>query len=953
MWYNVGVNLLYINKKGEETMKKFRKILVALVFGFMAFVGLTGCGKGDEIVGAQIVSGSIATTVARGGSVDTSRMKAQIRYKEADAKVVNANELEIVQAPDTSVVGETTMKLKYGDYEFTVKIRVVASEADVNSISLLESQLLKDFAANTKHNPNATELEKRDEFYDITQPHLVGDDNAFSFRINAAGRDSANRYVGDIEKVRTKISIAKEIGVNQYVALTDEEMARYIDTNGIDTENTTINFSQAAADEEMVFQVVVEAENKDLTAEENATKFTAVLHIIDGYNVYNATDLSIYDNANRHGVWTDKKAATGMAGKTTNAVILQDNITVTKDDVPAGYFWNAQTQGNEANYKLRMNKLKELEETDKDLLDGTLINDSGVGLYRRIVANGDVFRFEGNYFKLDLSQFPKAISENNIGTASDKVVSKKKSKAITSYISTFWNTTDTEEAPNAHLDISNPNTSVSYNNIRFYGNGSLNNEVENSGSIILMKNGYVNFNAYNTIQHNYYIGYFLEYGVREGMKNDQGQLIDQNHANTGTYIIDTCKGYNSYQDLFYGYGAEKVIIKNSEFIRAGGPAIVAAFHGNTEFEPNKRANWEMSSNFYIVESTVESEVVGTEAWFDNYGATSTVQQFVLLEDLFSGAAGIPASGKTIFTEGSTDAVKKLNILGIVYNANMKGISPAYSEGSIRVFDTQAEYDNFMAHGEAADSTYGLDNDKMYNGQFSQLFAGQSIYLESEGVGGYINQNVESNWDTTYFGMFQANALAGIVGQICTMSPELAQQLVAEGVVLPGADFMAKSLTEQKTILSGFVTGLKTFYTEAVNGALQAAAAAEQYAAAGQYELAQQYAAMAQSAKEMATNIGTAIMGVYAYGSRLDGYQMGAIKRAIFNIDPMTVLSDAANVTDGVGLDDFDPAKVADALIAQIASFENVSFSAGSHLNIYLPFGIGVTIGLTDVTPAQA
>ena len=46
-------------------------------------------------------------------------------------------------------------------------------------------------------------------------------------------------------------------------------------------------------------------------------------------------------------------------------------------------------------------------------------------------------------------------------------------------------------------------------------------------------------------------------------------------------------------------------------------------------------------------------------------------------------------------------------------------------------------------------------------------------------------------------MFQANALAGIIGQICAMAPELAQQLVAKGVVLPGADFMAKSLEEQK------------------------------------------------------------------------------------------------------------------------------------------------------------
>lgn len=875
-------------------MKRFRKILVALVFAFMAFVGLTGCGKGDEIVGAQIVSGSIATTVARGGSVDTSRMKAQIRYKEADTKVVNANELEIVQAPDTSVVGETTMKVRYGDYEFTVTIRVVASEADVNSISLLESQLIKDFTANTKHNPNATELEKRDEFYDITQPHLVGDDNAFDFRINAAGRDSANRYVGDIEKVRTNISIAKKDG-NQFVTLTDAEKEEYIDA--IDTENTRIDFSQAAADDEMVFQVVVEAVNKDLTAEENATKFTAVLHIIDGYNVYNATDLSIYDNDNRGGIWTDKKTATGMAGKTTNAVILQDNITVTKEDVPAGYFWDAKTQGDHSNYKVRMNKLKELEQTEEDLLDGTLINDATTGLYRRIIANGDEFRFEGNYFKIDLSQFPKAVSENTIATATDKVVSKKAGTAITSYMSTFWNSTDNEAAPEAHFYISNPDTSYNIRNVRFYGNGSLNNEVENSGALILMKHGYANFNAYNTIQHNYYIGYFMEYGVLEGELNSQGVLSDQYHENTGTFIVDTCKGYNSYQDLFYGYGAERVIIKNSEFVRAGGPAIVAAFHGNIEFEPNKRASWEKPSNFYIINSRVESEVVGTEAWFKNYGATPVVQQFALLEELFSGEMGIANTGKSIFTEGSTSAVTKLNMVGIVYNANMKGISPAYSQGSIRVFDTQAEYDNFLAHGEAADSTFGLDNAKMYNGKFAHLFTGESIYLESEGAGGYINQNVGDNFDTTALG----NLL------------NLAMYKMAAGAVATAIDGGApEALFASVNLGTEASFGQKTFVE-------QTAALKEIYAA-----LSTVPAVSPQLSGELL------IAGIYneARGQLAGlGFELPGMDTEYANsmIKQLNILS---------------------GIMDQAASYNLASFSAGTHLNIYLPLGIGAMIGLT-------
>ena len=874
-------------------MKKFRKILVALVFAFMAFVGLTGCGDdGDKIVGAQVVSGSIATTVAKGGTVDTSKMKAQIRYKEAETKTVDMSELEIVQAPDTSVVGETTMKVKYNGYEFTVTIKVVATEADVNSISLLESQLLIDYNAN-----RAVQENKQDEFFVKNSPLYVGDDNAFNFRLNAAGRDGAGKPVLDIEKVRTNISIAKKDG-STFVALDDDDMETYIDA--IDTENTTIDFSNEACGE--VFQVLVEAANKDYSAEENATKFTAVLHVMDGYNVYNAADLSIYDNTNRDGIWNDKKAATGMTGKTTKAVILQDNIRVTKDDVPVGYFWNAATESQDSGYQIRLEKLQELEQTDEDLLDGTLKNDSGTGLYRRTVAHGETFTFEGNYFKVDLSSFPKCVAEGEYvegGENKTKVVSKRTGEAITSYMTTFFNLVD--DAANV-----NAPTSVDVKNVRFYGNGSLNNDVENSGSIILMKNHHVNLNAYNTIQHNYYIGYFFNLGVRDNPETTgvvEGQY-------TGDFVVDTCKGYYSYQDLFYGYAAENVVIRNGEFKHAGGPAVIAAYNGPVK-ESEKVEGEHYGSYFHIINTVLESEVVGTEAWFKNYNATSIVQQFSLLENLFSGATGaFPAEDKSIFTASSTETVKKLNMTGVIYNASMKGIESVYAEGAIRIFENEAEYQEFLANGENTNSTYGVDTNKnIYNSAKTN----GSIYLEAEGNGGYINQNVDSNWDTSYFGMFQANAVAGIINadDFAALRTAMATYYQAE---IP-ADFGAKTLDEQKSILTGYIDKL-----------VLASQASD--------------ATLAGGAAQM-------IQAIYAYGSKLEGYDNPAIKKAVFNIDQLTILKD--------DMSGIDSAKLVTALKAQINAFENKSFAVGTHLNIYLHLGLCAMIGLTDVdrTPTQA
>ncbi len=852
-------------------MKKFRKILVALVFAFMAFVGLTGCGKGDEIVGAQVVSGTIATTVAKGGTVDTSKMKAQIRYKEAETKTVDMSEMEIVQAPDTSVVGETTMKVKYNGYEFTVTIRVVATESDVNSISLLESQLLIDYEANRKITPGAKDMADqstwRNEFFIGDSPLYVGDDNAFNFRLNAAGRDGAGKPVLDIEKVRTNISIARKEG-STFVALDEDGIETYIDE--IDTEHTTIDFSDAAKGQ--VFQVLVEAANKDYSAEENATKFTAVLHVIDGYNVYNAADLSIYDNANRDGIWTDKKAATGMTGKTTNAIILQDNIQVTRDDVPAGYFWNAQTQGELAGYQVRMNKLKELEQTEDDLLDGTLINDSSTAIYRRVVEDGKEFKFEGNYFQVDLSLFPKAVSEDTAATSNVKVVSKKDGQAVTGYFSTFYNTVANPAAVSA-------GTGLKIQNVRFYGNGSLNNEVENSGSIIFMKNNYVNTHAYNTIQHNYYIGYFLELGKQ---------------ANTGKFLIEKCKGYNSYQDLLYGYGAEEVVIKDSEFIDAGGPAIVAGYTGNVNGTDAATAH---ASNFYVVNSTVESNVFGTEAWFKNYHADAIVQQFSLLERLFSGEMGIAKSGKSIFA-GHKDGAPVYNMIGIIYNTNMKSVTePSYTQGSIRIFDSETEFNSFKAGGyQDGIGTYGLDTSKSIVGNAQ---ATQSIYLESSASAGYINENVATNFDTTALGSLLNVAIykmiAGAVEQGIT---------AAQNAPFNLSENLAKAMFENVNVGTEATFGSKTF--------------AEQQA-----ELKRMLTALSQ-----VQNLGaTLVAGVYTTAkTQLAGLGVTLPETG----DTAIQLAALSQVIDGA------------------TAYNTKSFSDGEQLNIYLPLGIGAMIGLTNL-----
>lgn len=65
----------------------------------------------------------------------------------------------------------------------------------------------------------------------------------------------------------------------------------------IDTDKTTLNFTEAAIGKN--FKITVKAANPDPEYDADDTMFVAVLNVIDGYNVYNAAELSVFDNVSR------------------------------------------------------------------------------------------------------------------------------------------------------------------------------------------------------------------------------------------------------------------------------------------------------------------------------------------------------------------------------------------------------------------------------------------------------------------------------------------------------------------------------------------------------------------------------------------------------------------------------------------------------------------------------
>lgn len=699
-------------------MKRVTKILVSVLaimcFGFV----LSACKP--KIENAQVKNGTLETTIAKGEELDTSKTIVIVNYSDNSTKEVESKDLTFGEI-DINIVGTQKLKITFEDYSFEVPIKVVATEADVSTITSLNSRLLNEFNANKSIREDNKEM----EFIDRTQILQVGDDNPFNFRLFASGIDGAGVRRTNITRVRTNVKIEEKQGSN-YVELTGDNLNSIVE---IDTVNTTLDFKESAIGK--TYRVTVSAVNvdEDYLEEGGATtSFTTELQVVDGYNVYNAKDLSLYDNV--HSSYDAIKPTT----QDVKALILQDNITITKDDVRKDAFWSESSpnySGSLSNY------------TDQTVI-GTPIDTSEDGIYHRTLADGETFNFLGNYFTIDAKSFPKMVLEF---ANPDNGVNVEKSEYMTAHLSLFYN----------DALASNPNAStVNWSNIHFVGNGELNAKPENSGAIILSKAKVVNFNATNNITHYFYMTNFFSY--EEPLRADQGNNVLLN-----------CKAFKSYQTLIYTWGVKNLKIVNCELRDAGGPVMIADHCKQDDNDTTGTTGY--TSSIDIINSILESKVTGKEPWFTVYGAGELFGQLTMADQLFTGIDpqgkpnGLPQNPVTMTAGYANDngtLVPKVNFVAVLKSGSNQGLTTKRIKGYIRVFETQSDYDKFYSEENPEKTTYGLDMststvvDRVFNDPTG------SIYFESSKSGGYINSNVGTNKDVTMQADDKVNGLyAGI------------------------------------------------------------------------------------------------------------------------------------------------------------------------------------------------
>ena len=257
---------------------------------------------------------------------------------------------------------------------------------------------------------------KEEEYMDRDRNYKVGDENPFDFKpqLTLAILPAGSTNIEDIE-----FDYNADWSYNVTLSLLNDN-EEYVDANldeytdSLDKDNCLIDFSDSAIGHTFKISLYPEGLN-----EEQMKKLTTdwtkeyVVDVIEGYNVTNAKELAYVQNSTKKmddigsikgesykTVWDEFKTNNNLKlDYAPEAMILHNDITITKDDIPSAYFYNENeisVSKDNPNYNKILGSYK----------DWNVV-------YFRDFAKNSKFTFEGNYFTLNASAIPTVVKDND------------------------------------------------------------------------------------------------------------------------------------------------------------------------------------------------------------------------------------------------------------------------------------------------------------------------------------------------------------------------------------------------------------------------------------------------------------------------------------------------------------------------------------------------------------
>lgn len=554
--------------------------------------------------------------------------------------------------------------------------------------------------------------------------YKVGDDNSFRFKPEVS-------YVNeDYEDVAAPEDESFTATVTTMVEGVATDASAYY---AYDAVASTFDFTEEAIGK--VFKLNVRPNGLNAEQENDASyTISFEVEVVDGYNAYDEEELAYVGNfdtlndlskTHQHYGWKAFREEHGLTidPNDINAVIMHDNMYLTKDVVPDSFFYNE-------------NNIPSDFADRAEFIVGSVREDRHHGLYTRWVEEGGRFDFLGNYFTLDAQQFPyvKIMDEptNIVFNENGDITSSN----VQSHFSIF------RFEGQGRTTEGNPDTITNVSDLYAVGNSPKEDNLLYSGGLMLVKTERVEMEIENIISRCFFI-----------------TCMNQVY---GTCDITNMKCYDAFNAPLYNWGSLELNVDNCIIKGSGGPAVIvdSVVHTIGDIIPS----------VIMTDTVLDNPVYGSESWFVMAGATALLPQVVQLNavplGLYNGLAsadsnfggqlsgllqqsyGVKYNKKGFAVTETKDGVtlNKMNIYCVIKNNNdeLQSRMSAYVEVNGNVLDyglgsavenqkTNAPAGTTDADYRKALRTYVLGACRTYGAPLLESSGGGIVYFDGTNV----------------------------------------------------------------------------------------------------------------------------------------------------------------------------------------------------------------------------
>lgn len=531
-------------------------------------------GEQAVLLSIAVVNGTYATSYNQNDSYSFAGMQIIATYDDETTTTLTYPSFS-VGAFSTANPGVFNVILTYLTKTTTISITVIEN---LLMIGYETPGFLTTYFGNISVQAN-----KESEFMVRNAGYTVGDDNAFVImpRITMMNDLGATTIVTNKE---SDITVSQWID-GAFVVLSGQDLDAMV---AIDNLAHTFDFTSAAVGHK--FKLVLKPMmNDDVDSSLEDEQIALEVNVIDGYNAYNAADLSKFDNTQT--AWDSYKAANNVSNQEINAIVLHRDIELFNSDFPSSFFHkvgDADVDAADLDYAYISANNGSL----KDVID----------VYKRTLTTNQTFTFVGNYFTIDASAISLITRDNGVKpTPGSFVIPNSALFDFTTHINN---------------SVLATGVNASFKNINLIGNATRSageNNIDRIGGLIMLDSWHSKTLLVDNIIAKSWLTTFR---------------FTNAHVSA---LISNTRAYDSYSTSIYLWDVGNTTsIQTSEFKRSGGPLFML-----TDAVTND-AGAQSSSLLVDTATVLENFVSGQEPWFTINGANSIVTNIVSLNALIQG-----------------------------------------------------------------------------------------------------------------------------------------------------------------------------------------------------------------------------------------------------------------------------------------------------------------------------